>query len=61
MSKLMRVVNIFYDDDPEYPGVNSGIVLELEDGQMLRHSQDGYVVPFTELQSTQQQGGVSNE
>ena len=48
MSRLVKVVQVYFDDEPQYPGVNSGIVLELEDGRMLTHSQDGYVVPFTE-------------
>lgn len=51
MSKLIKVVNVYFDEEPEYPGVNSGLVLELEDGRMLKHSQDGYVVPFSEIKT----------
>jgi len=49
MSKLVKVVAVYYDEEPEYPTVNTGLVLELEDGRMLRHAQDGFVKPFEEV------------
>lgn len=50
--KLIRVENIYYvdEEDREYPKVQTGLVLELEDGRFLTHSQDGFVTPFTEVQ-----------
>lgn len=53
MKTLIKVVNIYYQEqeDREYPTVQSGLVLELEDGRFLTHSQDGFVQPFAELQS----------
>lgn len=50
MSKLIKVVAIYFDEDPEYKNVNSGLVIELEDGRKLSHSQDGYVTPFQEIE-----------
>lgn len=49
MSKVVKVVKIWFDDDPPYPGISSGLILELEDGRKLYHSQDGYVKPFGEV------------
>lgn len=54
MSKLIKVVAIYYDEEPEYPRINSGLVLELQDGRLLKHSQDGYVVPFSEATPKQE-------
>lgn len=48
--KLIPVINIYYVDkeDLEYPDVQTGLVLELEDGRFLTHNQDGMVKPFEE-------------
>lgn len=52
--KLTHVVNIYYVDkeDREY-NFQTGLVLELEDGRFLLHSQEGYVVPFSQVKETE--------
>ena len=41
-----KVVAIYYEDEPKYPNVRTGLILELEDGEILHHAQDGAVVPI---------------
>ena len=49
--KLTEVVNIYYVDkeDRENPTIQTGLVLELDDGRFLTHSQDGFATPFQEV------------
>jgi len=48
-TKLIKVINTYYQEkeDRAFPDIQSGLVLELEDGRLLTHSQDGYVIPFS--------------
>lgn len=49
MSNLIKVVNVWYDEDPKYKSIHSGLLIELEDGRMLAHAQDGFVEPFEQV------------
>jgi hypothetical protein len=50
---LLKVVQTWYDTESETEKgrYHSGIVLELEDGRLLRHCQDGFVKPMSEVEA----------
>lgn len=43
---LKKVTAIYFEDEPKYPNLRTGLILELEDGTKLHHAQGGMVVPF---------------
>lgn len=47
--KFAEVVKIYYVDKEYRDSVFlTGLVIELDDGRFLEHSQDGFVTPFSE-------------
>ena len=48
--KLTEVVNIYYaDKEDRNSDYLTGLVIELADGRVFEHAQDGFVVAFNEM------------
>ena len=53
--KLTEVVKIYYvDKEDRDSDFLTGLVIELDDGRVLEHCQDGFIVPFSEIKDKEQ-------